>query len=61
MIKWLFHERHNIMALADCSGYLPVLYICETEYDETIYAETIFTTCPLDYIHNYGWIEIGSL
>ena len=57
-IVWLWHEPSNIMALADMSGDLPLITVCDDE------AKSInpFYSYPLSFLlEYYGWIKIGEI
>jgi hypothetical protein len=58
MIKWLWHEQSNVMALADLTGCgLPLITICE-DYPMI----NPFYSYPYKWLlEYYGWIEIGEL
>lgn len=58
MIIWLWNEKANAMALADCKpGFLPLLSVCDDEFTGI----NPFYSYPLSFLRDYGWIEIGVL
>lgn len=57
MIIWLWNEKANATALADCQGGLPLLTIC----DEDFTGINPFYSYPLSLLRSYGWIVIGEL
>lgn len=57
MIKWLWHEQSNVMALADLSSGLPLISICDD-----IPMINPFYSYPYDWLLKYyGWVELGDM
>ena len=57
MGKWLWNEKANMMALADMRTGLPLLSICDEEYQGI----NPFYSYPISFLEYYGWIVIGEL
>lgn len=58
VIVWLWHEQSNVMALADLSGGLPLITIC----DDEIAMINPYYSYPMEFlIEYYGWVKIGEL
>lgn len=58
MIKWMWHEPSNMMAVLDCgTGGLPLLSVCDERYD----GMNPFYSYPFEFLKWYGWLEIGNI
>lgn len=56
--KWLWHESSNMMCVADLSGGLPLITVC----DENPGMINPFYSYPYTFlIDYYGFIEIGEI
>ena len=56
--KWLWHEPSNLMCVADLSGWLPLITVC----DDSVAIINPYYSYPYNYlISYYGFVEIGDL
>lgn len=58
MVKVLWHEPSNFMAVADFSGPgLPLVTILDDEFTGI----NPYYSYPLIFLKHFGWVEIGDL
>jgi hypothetical protein len=57
VVKLLWHEKSNFLAISDESIGLPLLTILDDEYEGI----NPFYAYPLEFLKYYSWIVIGVL
>ena len=58
--KWWWNAQANVMCLtSEVPGYLPMMYVCDQEYEDDNHSTNPWFTYSIDNFYLYGWEMIG--
>jgi hypothetical protein len=57
-LKWLWHEPSNVMCIADLSGGLPLITVCD---DDVAMINPFYSYPYKCLLEHFGFVEIGEL